>query len=69
MTSLNYTNILTNSEKRSILQHTKPSQNFNKIENMYSLEYTDIPKVFFMPPLTGRRSTDVIQGHCCNFDH
>jgi hypothetical protein len=38
--------------------------NSKKIGKMYSLEYTDIPKAFFMPYHTGCCFTNAIQGHC-----
>jgi hypothetical protein len=37
----------------------------NKIGKVYSLEYTDIPKVFFTPHHVGPCCTNVIRGHCC----
>lgn len=35
----------------------------NKVGRMYSLEYTDVPKVFLMPHLVGYCSTNVIVEH------
>lgn len=35
------------------------------IWNVYCLEFTDIPEVFFTPPHIGYCCTAVIQGHCC----
>lgn len=40
----------------------------NKILKMYSLEYSDIPKVFFMPHHVGC-CIDVIWGQCCILGH
>jgi hypothetical protein len=37
----------------------------NKIGKVYSLEYIDIQKVFFIPHHIGHCWTSVIQGHCC----
>jgi hypothetical protein len=37
----------------------------NKIGKVYSLEYTDIPKVFFMPHRVGHCCTDMIWLQCC----
>jgi hypothetical protein len=36
-----------------------------KIGNVYSSEYTHIPKVFFTSRYIRRCCTDVIRGHCC----
>jgi hypothetical protein len=41
----------------------------NKIGKENSLEYTDIPKVFFTPHLVGHCCTDVTQGDCCALGH
>jgi hypothetical protein len=38
----------------------------NKLWQVYSLEYTDIPKVLFMPHHVSYCCTNVIQGQCCN---
>jgi hypothetical protein len=39
----------------------------NKIWNVYSFGYIDIPKAFFMPRHAGFCHTNVIKGHCCMF--
>jgi hypothetical protein len=41
----------------------------DKIGNVYSLEYTDISKVFFMSQHVGHRCINVIRGHCCALGH
>jgi hypothetical protein len=38
----------------------------NKIGKVYSLEYTNIPKVFFTPHHVGRCCNNAIRGHCCS---
>jgi hypothetical protein len=44
---------------------TKARWNMNTIGKGYSLEYTDIPKVIFMPHYQGH----CYRGHCCTLDH
>jgi hypothetical protein len=41
----------------------------NKIRKVYSLEYTNIPKVFFTPHHVCRWCTYVIRRHCCVLGH
>jgi hypothetical protein len=38
----------------------------NKIGKVFSLEFTDIAKVFFMPHHVGHCCTNVIKGQCCS---
>jgi hypothetical protein len=37
----------------------------NKIGDVYSVEHTDIPKVFFSPHHEGHCCTNAIRDHCC----
>jgi hypothetical protein len=39
--------------------------NHNQVWKLYSLEYTDIPKVFFTPHHVGYCGNNVIPGHRC----
>lgn len=41
----------------------------NKIIKLYSLEYTDMPKVIFMPHYIGHCCTTEIQSYCCILGH
>jgi hypothetical protein len=41
----------------------------NKIGKVYSLEYTDIPKVFFTPHHVGHCSTKTIRCNCCTLGY
>jgi hypothetical protein len=41
----------------------------NKIRKMYSLWYTNIPKVFFMPHNVGLCCTNAFRGNCCVLGH
>jgi hypothetical protein len=37
----------------------------SKAEKMYSLENTDIPKVFLTPHHVGHCCSNMVRGHCC----
>jgi hypothetical protein len=54
---------------KNLLRRHCTTQWFNKIGNVYSLEYTDIQKVFFTPHHVGRCCTNLIRGHCCILGH
>jgi hypothetical protein len=43
--------------------------NTNKIEKVYSLENTNIPKTFFTLHHVGSSCTNVIPVHCCTLGH
>jgi hypothetical protein len=53
------------SEGRVPLGKNKRKWESNKTGNVYSLEYTDKPKVFFTLQHVGHCCTDVLQVYCC----